>query len=428
MSYYNDGHTSLDSEVVGKCDAPALNLVLVRRTLDDRQDLVVHASSNIVNISIKITALMVLLNSGFKLNSNICSYSNGRKCVYKSFEVTEQINLEELAGVAADAAEKMNQAEQLLNDCGWSIFKERQNTISEGHRVTEKQVLKTTEDDNFSYIMTHIRDQQGRIRFVTHYIPKHGFDSSDKLLAAMEFLEMKIFNGCPETPFRQCYYTTIENEERATGVNRPADRAHRYFDNLSGNFNRACILLGEADEALSGIGLHVLNYPEPTRPVSLPGNKVPDISAIAHAVKQGQDSSYEWDVFISHASEDKDTFVRGLVSNLESAGVKVWYDEFTLKLGDRLRQSIDKGLAKSRYGVVVLSVNFFNKQWPQDELNGLAVRERNGEKVILPVWLDVDERYVASYSPTLADRVATKTSDGMQKVVSDILSVVKLGE
>jgi TIR domain len=83
-------------------------------------------------------------------------------------------------------------------------------------------------------------------------------------------------------------------------------------------------------------------------------------------------SEHEWDVFISHASEDKEAIARPLAEALVNAGLKVWYEAFSLKLGDSLRQSIDRGLAQSRYGVVILSPNFFEKQWPQRELNGLS--------------------------------------------------------
>jgi len=133
---------------------------------------------------------------------------------------------------------------------------------------------------------------------------------------------------------------------------------------------------------------------------------------------------YEWDVFISHASEDKDIFVRKLADELGKS-LRVWYDEFTLKVGDSLRRSIDKGLARSRYGVVVLSHNFFRKEWPQKELDGLVTMERDGRKVILPIWLDVDAVEIMRYSPLLADRVAAKVSDGLKQVVAELLRVLK---
>ena len=133
---------------------------------------------------------------------------------------------------------------------------------------------------------------------------------------------------------------------------------------------------------------------------------------------------YKWDVFISHASEDKDRFVRRLADELGKS-LRVWYDEFTLKVGDSLHRSIDKGLAQSRYGIVVLSHNFFRKEWPQKELDGLVTRERDGRKVILPIWLDVDAVEIMRYSPLLMGKVAAKVSDGFEQVVAELLRVLK---
>src|SRR6185436_12735864 len=98
----------------------------------------------------------------------------------------------------------------------------------------------------------------------------------------------------------------------------------------------------------------------------------------------------KWDVFISHASEDKDDFVRPLAQALAQLGVKVWYDEFTLVVGDSLSRSIDRGLTASTYGIVIISPSFIEKKWPERELRGLVAREIEEEqKVILPIWLGV---------------------------------------
>lgn len=117
-----------------------------------------------------------------------------------------------------------------------------------------------------------------------------------------------------------------------------------------------------------------------------------------------------YDAFISHASEDKDSLVRPLARLLNKMGFYIWYDEFELKIGDSLRQSIDKGLINSNYGIVVLSKSFFAKNWPQYELNGLTAKEIEGEKVILPIWHGVKKEDVLLYSPTLADKVAVDSS------------------
>src|SRR5579863_9313419 len=110
------------------------------------------------------------------------------------------------------------------------------------------------------------------------------------------------------------------------------------------------------------------------------------------------------DVFISHASEDKEPFVRTLANELRSLGLGVWYDEFELKVGDSLSRSIDIGLTQSRYGVVVLSSAFFGKDWPEQELDALLTREIGSHKVILPIWYGVDQVDVNKYSAILADR------------------------
>jgi TIR domain len=131
-----------------------------------------------------------------------------------------------------------------------------------------------------------------------------------------------------------------------------------------------------------------------------------------------------WDIFISHASEDKEEIARSLAEALTKRGFEVWYDDFALKLGDSLRESINRGLAESRFGVVILSKHFFAKHWPNQELSGLAAIEVCGEKVILPVWHGVTHADVVAYSPILADRKAVSSEDGLEKVVTAIQAVV----
>lgn len=134
--------------------------------------------------------------------------------------------------------------------------------------------------------------------------------------------------------------------------------------------------------------------------------------------------SYKYDVFNSHASEDKDSFVRSLATALHDKGLQVWYDEFSLTVGDSLRRSIDHGLSQSRFGIAIISKSFFAKEWPQRELDGLTAREINGVKVILPVWHGVSRDDVLKYSPVLADRVGVQTSKGLDYVVDELLRAI----
>jgi hypothetical protein len=126
----------------------------------------------------------------------------------------------------------------------------------------------------------------------------------------------------------------------------------------------------------------------------------------------------DYDLFICHASEDKGDVVRPLAALLRERGRRVWIDEGEIQLGDSLRQKIDDGLLRSRFGLVLLSPEFFRKRWPRVELDGLASREMiSGEKVVLPVWHRVGLEDVAKYSPSLAMRFAARTEDGLDAVV-----------
>jgi len=135
--------------------------------------------------------------------------------------------------------------------------------------------------------------------------------------------------------------------------------------------------------------------------------------------------NYTYDAFICHASEDKDKFVRELVKKLKEKGLNVWYDEFTIEVGDSLLKRIDEGLLQSKYGIVIFSKAFFDKKWTEKELSGLSALEERDEKKVLPVWLDVDMNDVKQKYPILADLYAADASKGMESVVNELISVIK---
>ena len=150
-----------------------------------------------------------------------------------------------------------------------------------------------------------------------------------------------------------------------------------------------------------------------------------DAFAEQHAGADAPDRAF--DVFISHASEDKDAVVRPLASALRDRGLRVWYDEFELTIGSNLRRNIDRGLAASRFGVVVLSKAFFGKDWPNYELDGLVTRELSGEQqLILPVWHGVSRDEVIAYSAPLATKLARSTDAvPLDEIADEIATVVQ---
>ena len=132
----------------------------------------------------------------------------------------------------------------------------------------------------------------------------------------------------------------------------------------------------------------------------------------------------EWDLFIAHASEDKDGFVRPLAERLEELGARVWYDEFELEPGGSLISTIDWGLANSAFGLLVISKAFLGKPWPDYERRGLTTRELDGNSVVIPVWRDVTKTDVAAFSPPLADKYALTVSN-VDQLALEVLRAVR---
>jgi serine/threonine protein kinase len=132
-----------------------------------------------------------------------------------------------------------------------------------------------------------------------------------------------------------------------------------------------------------------------------------------------------WDVFISHASEDKARVALPLAAELQQAGLRVWLDTHELTLGDSLRAKIDEGLSKSRFGAVILSEAFFAKDWPQRELNALVAVETKNHKILLPIRHGMNHQQIARYSPMLADKLSTTTEQGIQHVAVEIAKAIQ---
>ena len=138
------------------------------------------------------------------------------------------------------------------------------------------------------------------------------------------------------------------------------------------------------------------------------------------------DKAKSWDVFVSHASEDKAEVVLPLSRLLERLGLKVWLDVGELKVGDSLSKSIDEGLARSRFGILVLSKAFLRKDWPDYELRSLIAKELGREKVILPVWHDIERDELLAYSPNLADKKGLSTNRmSLEDIALELVEVIR---
>ena len=129
------------------------------------------------------------------------------------------------------------------------------------------------------------------------------------------------------------------------------------------------------------------------------------------------------DIFLSHASEDKDEIARPLREALEDRGLTVWFDELKIKVGHSIRQEIEKGIEGARFGVVILSPSFFAKQWTQAELDALFTKKiDSGRSVILPIWHRVTKDEVASRSPLLAGLLALNSATMTLSEIADAIA------
>lgn len=131
--------------------------------------------------------------------------------------------------------------------------------------------------------------------------------------------------------------------------------------------------------------------------------------------------------FISHDSKDKDPLVRELARELSSIGCSVWYDEYSLQVGDSLREKIESGLKNAQKCIIVLSTNFLeNEGWGKAEFDSIFTREiLEKQNVILPVWHGVTVSDVYNYSPRMADKVGLNSTLGIKVLAQKLAHAIR---
>lgn len=131
--------------------------------------------------------------------------------------------------------------------------------------------------------------------------------------------------------------------------------------------------------------------------------------------------------FISHDSRDKKDIAAPLAIQLQKVLCPVWYDEYSLKVGQSLREQIEKGLKECRKCILILTPNYLsNEGWGKKEFDSVFTRELiENQNVVLPVWHDVSPKDVYQYSPSLADRVALHWSEGVEEVARKLKHAIE---
>lgn len=112
----------------------------------------------------------------------------------------------------------------------------------------------------------------------------------------------------------------------------------------------------------------------------------------------------KYDVFISHANGDKSEYVDLLNMSVKRLGINVFYDTDVLSWGDNWKQVILDGTSDSEFAIIVISKNFFGREWTEKELNEfLAQQNESGQKIVLPLLYGVTLKELKEQYPQLGD-------------------------
>jgi TIR domain len=129
--------------------------------------------------------------------------------------------------------------------------------------------------------------------------------------------------------------------------------------------------------------------------------------------------------FILHDSRDKTSMAEPLANELKKLMCPVWYDQFSLRIGDSLRENIERGLKECSNCILILTPNFLSNEGWKREYDSIFTREIVEEqRVMLPVWDDVSIGDVSEFSPILADRPAVQWSMGLSDVARKLLQSI----
>lgn len=126
---------------------------------------------------------------------------------------------------------------------------------------------------------------------------------------------------------------------------------------------------------------------------------------------KGEKGMKEYDVFLSHANADKNDYVDELYGVLNKLGIHIFYDKESLEWGDDWKKRILDGTQKSEFAIIVISENFFDREWTEKELSEFFNRQnKNNQKIILPLLFNITFDDLKAHYPHLENIQALQTT------------------
>lgn len=126
-----------------------------------------------------------------------------------------------------------------------------------------------------------------------------------------------------------------------------------------------------------------------------------------------------YDVFISHASKDKEEYVDQLTAAVRRLGIDIFYDTDVISWGDNWKKAILNGTAESEFAVIVISKNYFGREWTEKELKEFLTRQNeSGQKIVLPLLLGISLNELKEQYPDLGEIQCISTNQhDIQEIV-----------
>lgn len=399
-----DLHQSLKNEILEKRNTGFGEVAFVKQAWgkDDVQ-LTVHASPNTYS-SYGLQWPDFLSYLGFKRNT--CQFVTSTQCFSRI--VDDGFNLNQFCEMAEHSFRDISNAQSKLQSCGfifdqpegWGYFfgKRSQNSrysshySGDGHTSgIEQKVLKESEDENFKYLFTWIKNSDAQKGWTIHYRPKH-FPLSIELESVFHFLGIQQFGSCPQFDFDFCWWKHIPFKGQGA-FDGNADVAHRFFDAHTNNFSDGIKALLEAQSKMESVSMGFLNFshPKERRNVEI----VKRISSEKILSKKPSNDSDHFDVAISFAGTER-KYAQEVAEKLQQAGYKVFYDDFYQDQlwGKNLVEFFyDIYSKRARYCLIFLSKQYLEREWTIHERRSAQERmlKEKGSEYILPVKIDDSE-------------------------------------
>jgi hypothetical protein len=398
-----DHHTALRSDVVERVNAGRVGAALVKlQSGKDDVGFTLHVNpTSFTTAGIQTREWLQLL--GFAENAG-CKFTGSHQCF--SRDVPEGYDLRTFAAAFNDGFSRLEKANGDFEACGfWLPFRRqlsgraqafRQPLSGDGHMVVDGKTMKSTEDDNFRYVLTFVNTGSAK-GFVTHYIPRHPPLSSE-VAAVFGYLGLKEYRECPEAEFEPCHFQTLRLYETDNPFEGNVDFAHQAFDAHASRFSQAIEGLLAANAAAERAGLTFLPITKPAerqrndiiRHIGLPTDKKPARRDPKMAFDAAMPSSF--DIAISFAGTER-ALAEQLAEKLRAAGIAVFYDYFYAEhlWGKNLTAFLDEIYSKkARFCVVFISKEYRDRKWTIHELRSAQAKalEQKGDEYILPVRVD----------------------------------------